>query len=246
MRTEQYIVFWNSQQFVKDQQPETVTSEINQVLSELSKYFGLVRSTSEEMEYLYKWFFLFLGKNPLFKLSDIQRSLYLYKSKPELNKLTADYFETIFNKYKQSDERKSIIKKYQLDQESKMITEKTEPIAEDLLKKCFWRYIETKEIEYNSGNVFKYNAKLITEALGFDRCKEIVKYCKIHIQKQIESEIQNTLSKSRRSELMDELGQTENGEGRVKVYWRKMMLKELFDNHLSGKVKIEHLPNTKQ
>lgn len=243
----EYMDFWHNEPFIKDQTPNDLTNLIDELVKNLSQYFGLTRTTREEIEFLYSWFFIWVKENKLFKLCDMNRALYLYKDRPELNKLCPEYFEKIFNKYRQSDERKEIIKEYKkrIEQMDNQLAEKVQPTPEELLTRCFYRYLETKQIEYNTGAVFNQNAKLIENSIGTEKCKQIVENTKQRLIKEIEKEIENTLNKEKRSELFDELTMVENQTGRVKVEWRKMMLQTLFDNHLNGSKIIETLPKSK-
>ncbi len=231
---------WVNSKFVSEETPETAISFIESLCNNLNGYFGLSKATDDEYEYLLTWFFAFFKENRLIKLCDLERMFYLYKTKPELNKLTADYFQGLFDKYKQSDERREIIKRYQ--NSIQMIPEKTEKTGSEYLKDCYYSYIETGEIHYNSGKVFDRNANLIVAYIGTQQCHNIVKYITDKTISEIEEEISMAKNSARRNELMDELKSAHNGIGRVKVAWRKLMLKTLFDSHKSGKIIVNELP----
>lgn len=167
----QYDV-WKNDKFLFEIPEEVLNKKIGKLIIDLSIHYGLVGVTDNDVNVICDFVLKFLAKYPKWKLIDIDRSIELYKKRPELNKLCPEYFEQIFKKYIGSEERKAILKEYDFETGSGMET-KIEPTPEELLKRCYDEYKRTGNIFLGSGKVYEYNFKLLIEKLGMDQMSDI-------------------------------------------------------------------------
>jgi len=225
---------WKKEPFPLKQTPETILDKIESIVKYLSQFYGFVGLESQEIQILFKFIFQYLQKYQRFKLCDIDRSIELFKKRPELNKLSPEYFETMFDKYRKSDERKLILKTWEEDitQHSNEISEKSKEYnANELLQICYENWKQSKVILLNTGLVYTKNFVLLESALGIEKMNELKEQTRLRLI----SEFEGTLAKLplTNSNLADEakrqLDLIKKGEGLLKTETRKAHLKLYFE-----------------
>ena len=211
-----------------------IINRIRNLLISQCEYYGLVGLMPAEIEINTKFILEYLKQYPKIKMMDIERAVSLNKKLPDLNKITPNWFETIFEKYRKSDERKVILKTWEEDLEahSNELTEaKKEYDANELLQICFNNWKQTGIINLNSGLVYEKNYLLLKDKIGLDKMELLKK----KVQKRLISEHSEALNKmSKKSSLRDEaerqLKLIKEGEGLVKRETRKEHLRNYFEN----------------
>lgn len=224
---------WKLQEFPTKQQPEFILEFIENMVNSLSQFYGFVGLQSNEIQILFKFIFAYLQKYPRFKLCDIERSIELFKKKPDLNKLTPEWFENVFEKYRKSDERKIILKTWEDDIEAhknELQEAKKEYDANELLQACFNIWKQSKVVQLNSGLVYEKNFALLKERIGIDKMEELRQQTQKRLIVEQKEQLQKTPKKSSIRDLMeDALRLVENGEGVLKRETRKAHLKYYFE-----------------
>lgn len=223
---------WKVEPFTKDQHTEIIVNKIDQFIKGLNAFYGLVGMERIDMLLIYSYIQDYLKKFDKLKLIDLDRAIELYKTRPVLNKLCPEYFETMFEKYRKSDERKQIYKQWENDPEEHKteLAESNELTSEQLLNNCFEHWKQTKEILLNSGRVYEENYNLIQEKLGLDIMIDIQQ----ETQERLTIEHQEAFDKlGKKSSLRDEalkiLELIKQGKGLVKRETRKEHLKKYFE-----------------
>lgn len=233
---------WKKEPLSAKQTQEAVILKINQLIKDLSVFYGLTGMQPNESEAIFAYITHFLKSFPKFKLVDMDRALELFKKRPELNKLTPEYFETVFNQYRKSTERIEILKQWELETEN-LISESAEKTPDQLLAECFADFKISGEIKLNSGKVYKTNFKALSEAIGIKTMKGIAEAKIIELSKDFTNKIESCRSMSERheaekekSDFFDELEkyrETGKPTGLLQVEIRKAHLREYFEKHFN-------------
>lgn len=231
IKMESRYQLWLKDKPVSELTIEVITAKITEIIIGLNNFYGLVGITEQEVLNLHQFIHSFLKKYPRFKLIDIDRSLELFKKRPDLNKLTPEFFETIFDKYRKSDERKLILHTWENDLEAHKneLTEgKKEYSPSELLNACRENYRNTKQINLNSGKVYELNYKLIEEKIGLEKLKELREQTQEKLIADFEHAVKHLKKGSIRDEHEYQLSLIKKGQGLLKVETRKSHLKYLF------------------
>ena len=130
---------WKLEPFTVNQDKDRLAFEIASLISDLTKFYGLIGLQPEETEAILNFIFQYFKNFQRFKVCDMIRAVELYKKRPDLNKLCPEYFETMFDNYRKSQERKEILKQFELETENR-IPEKTEKTATERLIECKANY----------------------------------------------------------------------------------------------------------
>ena len=126
---------WKQEPFTVNQDKDRLAFEIASLISDLTKFYGLIGLQPEETEAILNFIFQYFKNFQRFKVCDMIRAVELYKKRPDLNKLCPEYFETMFDLYRKSAERKEILRLFEVDEERK-IKEKSAPTKEQRLSEC--------------------------------------------------------------------------------------------------------------
>lgn len=225
---------WKVQPLPKDQTTNEIIDKVDELIKGLNVFYGLVGMERVDMLIVHGYIQDYLKKYPMMKLIDLDRSIELYKKRPELNKLCPEYFETMFEKYRKSDERKQIYKDWENDPEqhrNELPEHKKEYDANELLQICFNNWKQTKIILLNTGLVYTKNYLLLESALGLEKMNELKEQTRLRLI----TEFEGTIAKYplTNSNLADEakrqLDMIKKGEGLVKSETRKAHLNFYFE-----------------
>lgn len=219
---------WKSHKFTAELNPEQIVLEINDLVDGLSIFYGLVGIQDNEIAAIYKFIFQYFKNFQRFKVCDMIRAVELYKKRPDLNKLCPEYFETMFDLYRKSAERKEILRLFEVDEERKL-PEKSAPTKEQRLSECKAHFKLYGKIDYRDGKVYLDNFDQIKEILG----EEVLNELKQQAKENLITECQNNiLKKIDVTESKNILDQFESGEyfALWKVETRKLHLAEWFKN----------------
>ena len=243
---------WKSHKFTAELNPEQIVLEINDLVDGLSIFYGLVGIQDNEIAAIYKFIFQYFKNFQRFKVCDMIRAVELYKKRPDLNKLCPEYFETMFDNYRKSQERKEILKQFEMETENR-IPEKTEKTAAERLIECKANYDLHGEIKLQGNKTYDQNYKLILEHLGGDTLKELKNQAKeILIQEWQDSKLSTKISEHHAIDRLIKNFYDSKGKENYKNFpeWivktRQLHLKRLFDMVNEGFVEIEFLTPTKQ
>lgn len=223
---------WKVEPFTKDQPTEIIINKIDQFIKGLNAFYGLVGMERIDMLLIYSYIQDYLKKFDKLKLIDLDRAIELYKTRPVLNKLCPEYFETMFEKYRKSDERKQIYKQWENDTEEHKteLAENNSLTSEQLLNNCYEHWKQTGEILLNSGRVYVENYKLIEDTIGIDTLNVLKMIAQERLIKEHElSIIKMDKKSSLRDEALKILELIKQGKGLVKRETRKEHLKKYFE-----------------
>ena len=144
------------------------------------------------------------------------------------HKLCPEYFETMFDLYRKSAERKEILRLFEVDEERKL-PEKSAPTKEQRLSECKAHFKLYGKIDYRDGKVYLDNFDQIKEILGEEVLNELKQQAKENLINECQN---NILKKIDVTESKNILDQFESGEyfALWKVETRKLHLAEWFKN----------------
>ena len=219
---------WKLEPFTVNQDKDRLAFEIASLISDLTKFYGLIGLQPEETEAILNFIFQYFKNFQRFKVCDMIRAVELYKKRPDLNKLCPEYFETMFDLYRKSAERKEILRLFEVDEERKL-PEKSAPTKEKRLSECKAHFKNYGKIDYWDGKVYLDNFDQIKEILG----EEVLNELKQQAKENLITECQNNiLKKIDVTESKNILDQFESGEyfALWKVETRKLHLAEWFKN----------------
>ena len=243
---------WKLEPFTVNQTKEQLAVEIASLISDLTKFYGLVGLQPEETEAILNFIFQYFKNFQRFKVCDMIRAVELYKKRPELNKLCPEYFETMFDNYRKSQERKDILKQFELEEENR-IPEKTEKTADQRLIECKAEFDIRGEIRLQGNKTYDQNFKLILEHLGSDTMNELKHQAKeILIQEWQDSKLSTKISEHYAIDRLIKNFYDSEGKENYKNFpeWivktRQLHLQRLFEMVNNGFVEIEFLTPTKQ
>lgn len=224
---------WKSEPFPLKESPDIILNKIASVVKYLSQFYGFVGLESNEVQILFRFILEYLKKYPRFKLCDIDRSIELFKKRPELNKLCPEYFETIFEKYRKSDERKLILKTWEEDLEAhanELTEAKKEYDPQELLQICFNNWKQTGIIQLNSGLVYTKNFVLLKDKIGLYKMEELRQEAKSRLIKQFEETLSRLPKTSNlRDEANSQLELIKKDSGLLKPETRRAHLQYYFE-----------------
>lgn len=243
---------WKQEPFTLNQDKDRLAFEIASLISDLTKFYGLVGLQPEETEAILNFIFQYFKNFQRFKVCDMIRAVELYKKRPELNKLCPEYFETMFDNYRKSQERKDILKQFELETENR-VPEKTEKTAAQRLIECKAEFDISGEIRLQGNKTYDQNFKLILEHLGADTMNELKLQAKeILIQEWQDSKLSTKISEHYAIDRLIKNFYDSEGKENYKNFpeWivktRQLHLQRLFEMVNNGFVEIEFLTPTKQ
>lgn len=243
---------WKSHKFTAELNPEQIVLEISNLINDLSTFYGLIGLQENEIEAIHRFIFQYFKNFQRFKVCDMIRSVELYKKRPELNKLCPEYFETMFDNYRKSQERKDILKQFEMETENR-VPEKTEKTAAQRLIECKAEFDISGEIRLQGNKTYDQNFKLILEHLGADTMNELKLQAKeILIQEWQDSKLSTKISEHYAIDRLIKNFYDSEGKENYKNFpeWivktRQLHLQRFFEMVNEGFVEIEFLTPTKQ
>lgn len=243
---------WKSHKFTAELSPEELVLEISNLINDLSTFYGLIGLQENEIEAIHRFIFQYFKNFQRFKVCDMIRAVELYKKRPELNKLCPEYFETIFDNYRKSQERKDILKQFESETENR-VPEKSEKTAAERLAECKANYDLSGEIRLQGNKTYDQNFKLILEHLGADTMNELKLKAKEDLIKEWqESKLSLKISEHYAIDRLIKNFEDSEGKENYKNFpeWivktRQYHLQRFFEMVNEGFVEIEFLTPVKQ